>query len=176
MEENSVDLKEMAVDLAVKGYNDIVDNEGDFNNNIKMMQSGIKMATDIAEKEAKLVTPEVKEDVVSLEKRSYEKDKAYWEAQRAKWEAAKAREESETISKDKKWDRGLKIAGITAGILTPIVGATITGAVSLILFKGKADIIDKTLKLNTVLQDKGYISGINNSKVVSDTFNEMLKK
>lgn len=162
-------LKQMASDLANKSYNDILSDNGDFDKNVKLLRESVKMVIDLdaAEQEPE---PEV-EDNLAYEKRALENQKLIAEVEEAELKADKLREELAKKDKNDKLELGLKIAGIGG----PIVVCILTFVFNLIFFDKKTKAVNDTIKLNTVLQENGCISGINNNKVVSDTFNDLLK-
>lgn len=156
-----MNLKEMACNLAVKAYNDIDCGEGNFDNNVKLLKESVKIATDL-------------EQLDNPQKEELELEKLKAENAKLAAEAAKLLRESENCNTkaDKYWDRGLKIAGI----VVPVVTTAVTGLGTYLIFKEKLNFTNNTIKLNTLLEEKGYITGLNNSKIISNLFNELVKK
>ena len=176
-----MNLKEMAANLAAKAYNDIDNGTGDFDQNIKLLKESVKLYADLDQLdqdpediELKRLKIAAETDKINseIEKINVETNKAEAEAEKLAAEATKLLGDTAHQKSDKYWDRGLKIAGI----VVPAVGTVVTGAVGLIMFKQKCNFTTNTLKLNTLLEEKGLISGLNNSKIVSNLFNEVVKR
>lgn len=186
-------LKDMTANLAVKAYNDIDQGTGNFDENIKLLKESAKMVVELE----KLDNPEREE--LELEKLKAENAKLAAEAARLLKEAeklehpekdalelerlkaenakltvetAKLMKEADSAKADKIWDRALKIAGI----VVPTTVTIGTGICGYLMFKEKMNFTTNTIKMNALLEEKGYISGLNSAKIVSSLFNEMIKK
>ena len=181
-------MKEMAENMAANGFNNMVDETGSFEANMQLVKEGCRLYKEFDEAEPDeedLRRKKLQNDILEEELREKQQKNAEHlldrdheifmqviEKQTAQLEYDAKLTEFNQKKKNEKWDKGLKIAGIAA----PIVGIVTTGIVGAIVFKQKTGLVNETLKLNTVLQEKGMISGLNNSKIVSDQFNELLKK
>lgn len=178
-----MNLKEIVANLAAKASNDINNGTGDFDQNIKLLKESVKLYADLDQLELNQdpedielkrlkIAAETDKINSEIEKINVETNKAEAEAEKLAAEATKLLGDTAHQKSDKYWDRGLKIAGI----VVPAVGTVVTGAVGLIMFKQKCNFTTNTLKLNTLLEEKGLISGLNNSKIVSNLFNEVVKR
>ena len=170
---DEVNLKEMTCNLAAKAYN-CIENGVEVDNNIKLLKESVKLVT-----EMEAVEGNEEKEALELEKLKAENAKLAAEASRLlkeseRIEAEKLRieKESESAKKDKNWDRALKIAGIAV----PAAGTLLTGMMTYLIFKEKMNFTSNTMKLNALLEEKGVISGINNSKTVNTLFQELIKK
>lgn len=184
------EIRDIAETLMGNGITNMADETGDFDVNMNMIKDGYKIWKDLEPEQEKEPDEEeirrkkLQNDILEeeLKAKKEENNKLFLdrehelfmqneEKKRSNIEIALKSQELENNKKKEAWDRGLKIAGIAA----PIIGAGITALTGIILFNKKSELVNETIKLNTLLQEKGYISGLNNSKVISDQFNNLLK-
>ena len=164
---DEMNLKEMTANLAVKAYNDIDAGNGNFDENIKLLRE----ATNLTQE---LENAELDNEVKDITKRKIlaETDKADNEVAKLIAETEKIEAETKHQKADKYWDRALRVASI----VVPVASTAVTGIIGYLVFKEKCHFTSNTIKLNTILEEKGYISGLNNSKMIQSTFNELMKK
>lgn len=161
------EILEMGHDMVANAYNNMVDGTGSKDENLKLLHTGMGMIS-----KAREYLDKIDDDVKDDYKRRKEGEEALWKAEKAYEEYLKLHNENLSSKSEKNWDKGLKIAGMAIAIGTPIV----TGIVSGILLDKKLGGAMNMMKLNTVLQEKGAISGLNNAKILNDNFSEIMRK
>lgn len=184
---DKAEMRDVAETLVGNGITNMTDETGDFNANMQLINDGFKMwkqLDDVEPDEEELRRKKLQNDILEeeLKAKKEENNKLFLdrehelfmqneEKKRSSIEIALKSQELENNKNKEAWDRGLKIAGIAA----PIVGALITTVAGVVIFKKKSDMVNETLKLNTLLQEKGYMSGLTNGKIVDSQFNQLLK-
>lgn len=184
---DKAEMRDVAETLVGNGITNMTDETGDFNANMQLINDGFKMWKQLEDVEPdeeelrrkklqnKILEEELKEkeqkNAEHLLDRDHELYMKNLEKQEKELEKDAKIYELVNRKKSEAWDRGLKIAGIAA----PIVGALVTTVAGIVIFKKKSDMVNSTLKLNTLLQEKGYMSGLTNGKIVDSQFNQLLK-
>lgn len=147
--EGEFNLIEMYATLVYKASEDIKNGVGKVDDNIKIIKEGTEKILELQSQEAK--DKKIELDILKMQKEI---------------------EKMDSESKDAKFDRALKIAGMA----TTTVSAIVPSVIGLVMLNKQINFTEKMFKAITVATETGIIPVLNNSKLLNSLFEKCLKR
>lgn len=147
--EGEFNLIEMYATLVYKASEDIKNGVGKVDDNIKIIDECTKKILELQGQEAR--DKKVELEILKMQKEI---------------------EKMDSDSKDAKFDRALKIAGMSVTLTSAVVPSVI----GLVMLNKQINFTEKMFKAITVTTETGIIPVLNNTKVLNSLFEKCLKR